>query len=796
MSRAQWLIPLLLPAAFVLATENTYQRPPDAVRGALRALPTPAVSVSPQHGYAMFLQPVRYPPIAEVAQPMLRLAGIRIDANTNGVHLAPYYTSFTLMRLSDGKEIKLALPADAKLGAPVWSPDGRAFAFTNTLAHGIELWLGDAATGATHRVDGVRINGVVLGDSREGAGSVSWLGDNRTLLVRTIPAGRGAPPGDQAVPQGPHVQESLGHAGPAPTFEDLLSTPHDEELFDYYARAQLAYVDSASGKIIAFGKPAIFTVLRISPDQKHILAGSLHQPYSYQLPYEFFPEDIDVWDRGAHVEFQAASLPLAERVPLGGVRTGPRAIQWLPDSPATLTWAEALDHGDPKEAAPYRDQILISASPFHDPPREVFKTPERFRELWPLAGGKALVEDYERKQRVVRTFEIDWERPGAGGRVVFNRNERDEYHNPGSPLFQTTPDGRRVVIQSGDDIYLAGLGASPSGDHPFLDRFNLASGKAERLFQTKQSYEAIVAMLDETGARLLTRQESPTDPPNYFLREQGTAKPLTHYLNPMPQTTGVEKKLVTYKRADGVPLSFTLYLPPNYTPGKRLPAIIWAYPYEYTDAGTAGQVTGHAAQAFPELSYHQLVTLGGYALLDNTAMPIVGDADTVNNTYVEQLQMDAQAAIDKAVELGVADRDRIGVFGHSYGAFMTANLLAHTHLFRAAVAESGAYNRTLTPFGFQTERRTFWEAPDVYEKMSPFWFADKIKTPLLLIHGEADDNTGTYPIQSERMYAAIRGNGGTVRLVMLPAEAHGYRAIETMEHVLYEELTWFDKYLR
>lgn len=797
MSCAQRLLVLwLLPAAFLLATDNSYQQPSDAVRGALRALPTPAVSVSPQHGYAIFMQPVRYPPIAEVAQPMLRLAGIRIDTNTNGVHLAPYYTSFTLMRLSDGQEIKLALPAGAKLGAPVWSPDGREFAYTNTLAHGVELWLGDAATGATHRVDGLKINGVVLGDPREGDAAVSWLGDNRTLLVRTIPAGRGAPPADEAVPQGPHVQESLGHAGPAPTFEDLLSTPHDEDLFEYYSRAQLAYVDAASGKITPFGKPAIFTVVRVSPDQKHVLIGYLRKPYSYQLPYEFFPEDVEVWDRGANLELKLASLPLAERVPLAGVRIGPRAIQWLPESSATLTWAEALDHGDPKEAATYRDKILVSASPFHDAPREVFKTPERFREFWPLAGGKALVEDYERKQRVVRTFEIDLERPSTEARVIFKRNERDEYHDPGNPLFKTTPDGRRTVVQSGDDIYLIGLGASPSGDHPFLDRYNLATGKAERLYQNKDGYEAIVAMLDDTGSRLLTRQESPTDPPNYFLREQGTAKPLTHYPNPMPQAAGIEKKLVTYKRADGVPLSFTLYLPPNYKPGQRLPTILWAYPYEYTDAATAGQVTGHAAQAFPELNYHQLVTLGGYALLDNAAMPIVGDADTVNNTYVEQLQMDAQAAIDQAVEMGVADRDRIGVFGHSYGAFMTANLLAHTNLFHAAVAESGAYNRTLTPFGFQSERRTFWEAPEVYTKMSPFWFADKIKTPLLLIHGEADDNTGTYPIQSERMYAAIRGNGGTVRLVMLPAEAHGYRAIETMEHVLYEELTWFDKYLR
>ena len=329
-----------------------------------------------------------------------------------------------------------------------------------------------------------------------------------------------------------------------------------------------------------------------------------------------------------------------------------------------------------------------------------------------------------------------------------------------------------------------------------MDRLNLATGKSVRVFQSDSGYEDILAVLDDAGTRLLTRRESPTDPPNYFLRSGGDAKALTSYPNPMPQTAGVKKELVTYKRADGVPLSFTLYLPANYRPGQKLPALVWAYPYEFSDADTAGQVTGHEAQSFPQLNYHQLAVLHGYALIDNAAMPIIGDPETVNNTYVEQLLMDAQAAVDKAVDMGVVDRQRIGVFGHSYGAFMTANLLAHSQMFHAAVAESGAYNRTLTPFGFQAERRTFWDAPDVYTKMSPFWSADKIKTPLLLIHGEADDNTGTFPIQSERMYSAVRGNGGTVRLVMLPAEAHGYRGKESMEHVLYEELSWFDKYLQ
>ena len=382
-----------------------------------------------------------------------------------------------------------------------------------------------------------------------------------------------------------------------------------------------------------------------------------------------------------------------------------------------------------------------------------------------------------------------------GGKFQGWRQRTKDHPQPGQIILNRLLP--MVGAKVGDEILMSGLGASPTGDHPFIDKLNLATGKSTRVYQSdNKGYEVVEAVLNDSGTKLLTRRESPTDPPNYYVRTGADLKPLTHFTNPVPQTLKIKKELVNYKRADGVPLSFTLYLPPDYKPGTRLPAVVWAYPYEFSDVDTASQVTGHAAQSYTELNYHQLFVLHGYALIDNAAMPIIGDPDTVNNTYVEQLTMDAQAAVDKAVEMGVVDRDKVGVFGHSYGAFMTANLLAHTNIFHAGVAESGAYNRTLTPFGFQSEQRTFWQAQDVYTKMSPFWFADKIKTPILLIHGEADDNTGTFPIQSERLYAAVRGNGGTIRLVMLPNEAHGYRGKETMEHVLFEEMNWFDKYLK
>jgi dipeptidyl aminopeptidase/acylaminoacyl peptidase len=791
MRRQLWFV-LLLPLTG-LAADLPYQQAPADVSEVLNAPPPPLASASPRGNAVVFMQAASHPSIADVAQPMQRLAGIRIDEATNGLHVAPTYVSFILKRLPDGASVPLDLPEKANLGAPVWSPDGRQFVFTNLTSFGIQLWVASAETGALRQIGGVLVNGVHFGPEDP---PVVWFGDSRSLLVRLIPAGRGSPPALPPIPKGPDAQESLGGGGPAPTYEDLLASRHDEDLFDYYATAQLAICDVASGVARPVGSPAIYSLSVPSPDQQHILVERIQHPFSYQLPATDFPAIIEVLSRTGAAEYRVAALPVADHVPLAGVREGPRSVQWLQAKPATLVWAEALDKGDPKSKAPFRDHLLTLAAPFAAAPLEGFKTSRRFRSLAPLADGRVIVDDFERLKRIVHLTLVDLDHSATAPRELSRRNERDAYSDPGAFVIATESDGRQVVAQSGNAILLHGLGASPAGDRPFVDRLDLATGAKERVFQSgADGFEDVVAVLDDSGNGLITRRESPTEAPNFALRLGSQVSSLLIPASPPAALFHIRTQLVTYRRADGVPLSFRLYLPPGIPPGVRLPGLMWAYPYEFSDASTAGQVTGHAERSFPDLNYHQLAVLHGYALIDNAAMPIIGDPDTVNNTYVDQLLMDAKAAVDKAVEMGVVDRARIGVFGHSYGAFMTMNLLAHSDLFHAAVAESGAYNRTLTPFGFQSERRSFWEAPDVYTKMSPFWFADKIKTPILLTHGEADDNTGTYPIQSERMYAAIRGNGGIVRLVMLPAEAHAYRAKETLEHVVAEELGWFDRFL-
>jgi dipeptidyl aminopeptidase/acylaminoacyl peptidase len=798
---------ILVVAGAALA-QQPYKKPPKEILDVLNAPATPRISVSPARDSILLIESLRYPPIADLAQPMLRLAGLRINPNTNGPHRDPYYTSFTLKRLGGGSEVKVELPPGARLSFPEWSRDGKHFAFTNTTDSGIELWVGDTATGRVRRLNGIAIN-AAYGDP------LRWMPDNR-LLVQLIPAGRGKPPAAPSVPIGPNIQESSGKAGPVRTYQDLLNNPHDEDLFDYYATAQLALVDVESGKTTLIGQPAIFQTAEPSPDGRYLLIARVHRPYSYLHPHSFFPKEVEVWDSNGKVVYKLASLPLADQIPIEGVATGPRNYHWRPTGPSTLIWVEALDGGDPKKRVPYRDRILMLKAPFDGSPLELAKTEHRFAGLhWCEDGDLAFLTDMDRDRRWTRTFLLSASNSGESPRLVWSLSAQDRYNNPGTLILRgqlasdppTLPNA--AVMQNGDWVFLFGMGATPEGDRPFLDRLNLKTLKTERLFRCdSNSYEVVVALLSDDGSKFITRRESPTEPPNYFIRTltasrdeaargQYSLEAITNFTDPTPQLRSIKKQLVTYKRADGVQLSFTLYLPPNYKEGVRLPTVMWAYPLEFNDPVTAGQVTG-STQRFTTISgpSHLFFLLEGYAILDNAAMPVIGDPETVNNTYVEQIVANAKAAIDKAVEMGVTDPDRVGVGGHSYGAFMTANLLAHCDLFRAGIARSGAYNRTLTPFGFQNERRTLWQALELYIKMSPFMYADKIKEPILLIHGEADNNPGTFPIQSERMYQAIRGNGGTVRYVTLPYESHGYAARESIEHTLYEMLTWFDKYVK
>lgn len=779
-----------------------YQKAPQPISDILNARPTPLAQLSPDGKWLLAADRLPYPPVSDLAQSMLRLAGLRINPVTNGRHHPPRFTALHLYYTQGNERAEVPVPRNAYLSPPEWSQDSQHFAFTNTTTNGIELWIGQIGTYTANAVPKIRLS-AVIGES------LQWMPDGKTLLIQTVPATRGNPPAAPKSPEGPIIQESDGKRGPVRTFEDLLQNSHDEDLFDYYATTQLALV--RNGVATPVGKPAIFSRVEPSPDGKHLLVSRIQRPYSYILPESEFPREVEIWNLSGNVEYKVASLPLEDHVPIEGVPLGPRDYRWVPAQPATLVWAEALDGGDPKTKAPFRDKLMLLRAPFTDQPKLIVTFSQRFIPAGGGFGGRgsaiewtesglSLVRDYNRDRRWARTFLIDFNNPEVQPTLIWERSIRDRYGDPGTPLMRTLANGKRVLRQQGNAIFLVGAGATPKGEFPFLDRFDLETRKSERIFQCGDGqYESVVALLADDGTKFLTRHESPTEPPNYFVRTANGAdkKMVTDFPDPAPQLHGITKQLVTYKRADGVQLSFTLYLPANPKEGERLPTIVWAYPLEFNDADTAGQVSG-SQYRFTTIAgiSHLFLLTQGYAVLDNATMPVVGDPETMNNTYVEQVVASAKAAIDKAVEMGVTDPQRVGVGGHSYGAFMTANLLAHSDLFRAGVARSGAYNRTLTPFGFQSERRTIWEAPEMYIKVSPFMQADKIKHPILLIHGMADDNSGTFPIQSERMYQAIKGNGGIVRYVQLPYEAHGYLARESTEHTLWEMVTWFDKWVK
>jgi dipeptidyl aminopeptidase/acylaminoacyl peptidase len=533
----------------------------------------------------------------------------------------------------------------------------------------------------------------------------------------------------------------------------------------------------------------------VSPDARFVVVERLKRPFSRLLPAGSFPSDVEIWNRAGDRVRLVADVPMADTIPMLGVMKGPRAWRWHPLDPSTLVWVEALDEGDIRNKVTHRDRVVSLEAPFSGAPSEMTRTEYRFSGVSWTDNGTILLSEADRATRTTRTWVLDssWQKP----RKLWDRKQQDAYANPGSPMIRP---GKGTIRQAGDSIYLTGAGASPEGERPFLDRLNLTTFATERLFRSDASgYETVVGLLDDGAAKILTRYETRTQPGNYFVRDLAAAskQAITQFKDPHPQITAAEKLFITYKRKDGVQLSGNLYLPPGHRKGERLPMLIWAYPEEFVDAAFASQVTG-SPNRFTTVggSSHLLLLTQGYAIFDGPTMPIVGPGETANDTYVEQLVASAAAAIDKAVEMGIADRTRIGVGGHSYGAFMTANLLAHSDLFAAGLARSGAYNRSLTPFGFQSETRTFWEIPQVYERMSPFWYAHKINEPILLTHGEMDDNTGTFPIQSERLYMALKGHGATVRYVTLPFEAHGYAARESNFHTITEMLNWLDKYVK
>jgi dipeptidyl aminopeptidase/acylaminoacyl peptidase len=777
----------VLPASSTPAA-STYKLPPKDVVAIFDAPGPPAVVASPAGDAVLLVELDPSPPLAVVAEPFQRLAGVRIVSGRGTLQHLVAGRTLTVVALPAGTKARVVLPAGARITPPVFSPDGTDFAFLRDAEDHAEVWVGETKTGQAAVVPGVRANDVA-GDA------LRWSSDSRTLLIRAVPAGRGAPPAAPAVPQGPDVEETSGKTAPVATFQDLLKSDRDEELFAYYATAQLVKVDVAARSASPVGEPGLYTRIEPSPDGRYLLVARMKRPFSYRVPYEAFPHTLEVWDAAGRPVRVVADLPLADRTPRQGVPEGPRRVDWQPMEEASLFWTEALDGGDPMKNVPFRESLRTLKAPFAGEPHEVRKLVHRLQDAeWTVTPGTAILTEYDRARRWRTVSVVDLDNGATSPRVLFDLSAQDAYKDPGRFVHATSRRGRRTIVQDGVVAFLSGDGATPNGIVPFLDAVDLTTGRTRRIFRSPDdALERFVTFVGPGRTTIVTRRETPSEPPNLWLRDltRQSATRLTDLKDPAPQFAGVKKEILKYTRADGVHLSGTLYLPAGYEPGRRLPCLVWAYPLEYSDADTAGQVRA-SPNAFtrPSGASPLFFLTQNWAVLMDATMPVVGDPERMNDTYVDQITGSAKAAIDALDARGVVDRKKVVVGGHSYGAFMTANLLAHSDLFAAGIARSGAYNRTLTPFGFQSERRSYWEAPDTYRKLSPFSYADKIKTPILLVHGEADNNSGTFPIQSERLYAAIQGNGGTARLVLLPYEAHAYRARESVLHTIAEMLEW------
>ncbi len=783
---------LLAAAGSFVSAQEPYKTPPKEILDILNAPPTPRVTLSPDRTRMLLVESESMPTIDTLSQPLLRIAGMRITPANNSSQVMVFNTGMTLKTIRDGRDMKIELPAGIKFTSPSFSDDGKWISFARYLDNGVELWVADTTSGKAKALTPPRLN-MVMGD-------IVWMPGNRKILVTLVPEKRGPAPVEPRIPIGPTVQVSGGKQAMVATYQDMLKSPHDEALFEYYASGQPAFVDIATGNIELFGAPGIFGQMEPSPDGRFLMVTRIKRPFSYSVGANQFARSTGIYDLAGNTVKILADLPPTENVPLNGVATGPRGIRWQARKPATVTWTEALDGGDPKKTVDFRDRLMILQAPFDGEPREAFKTKERLGGLsYFQTPGLALAGESNRRAFKQVTWLVDLDNPAVAPKKIFDLNTQDAYANPGSPVMSVIG-GERLIILDKDWIYLSGQGASPKGDRPFLDRMNLKTGEKQRLFQCVDGkYQTFVGFSGEKRDEIIISQESTVEVPNYHLLalKSRKSRPLTSFADPAPQMTGVKKQLIKYKRDDGIELSGTLYLPADYKEGTRLPVVVWAYPLEYGSADTAGQVRGSTDRfTFYRGTSQLFFVTQGYAVLDNATMPVVGDSQTVNDTFVTQIVANAKAAIDILDKMGVGDPKRVGVGGHSYGAFMTANLLAHCDLFAAGIARSGAYNRTLTPFGFQSEQRTLWEARDTYLKMSPFMYADKIKTPILLIHGMADNNSGTFPIQSERLFAALKGFGATTRFVYLPYESHGYSGRESVLTVLAEMIEWFDTYVK
>jgi len=778
-----------------------YQLPPAEILTLADFDRAPSVSIDSKKNYMLFSYSNTYKYLEDLTEEEMKLAGLRINPTTNISSTVRYINNLKLKKIAERVERQVTgLPAQPRLAFLSWSPNENYVAFTHTTTDGVELWILDVATGAAKKLYNNYLN-ANLGQP------FIWAHDSKSILVQSLPKNRAALINKkESLPTGPIVSVGDGSVSQNRTYQDLLKDKADEQNFETLATSELFMVN-LTGEAKKFKSAGIYSYMNFSPDGKYLLLSTIVPPYSYIVPMSRFPQVTQVYDIQGNLVKEVNNVPLVEVMPKGfsSVRTGKRNMNWRNDKPATLFFVEALDEGDSGNQIDYRDEMFLWEAPFKKEPASIGKTKLRFGGVIWGDDDTAIVYDRWYNTREMNTYLINPSKMNDDGQIVFTRNYQDRYSDPGSFETKKNAFGRYVLAKEGNHLFLIGDGFTKEGQFPFIDQYDIKSGEISRLYisDLMDKKEDLLSFEDVKKGEVLVRIESQNEYPNYYLRNLKTneLQQLTYFKNPFESLNNVYKEVITYTRKDGVELSGTLYLPENYnrdTKTEKLPLLIWAYPREFKDKSSAGQTTQNPNSfTFPYYGSFVYWVTRGYAVLDNAAFPIVGEGDTEpNDTFIQQLIDNAEAAIQAVDNLGYINSKKVGVGGHSYGAFMTANLLTHSNLFACGIARSGAYNRTLTPFGFQSEQRNYWDVPDVYNTMSPFMNAHKMKTPMLLTHGEADNNPGTFTLQTERYFQALKNLGAPVRMVILPKESHGYVAKENIFHLLWEQDQFLEKYLK
>ncbi len=775
-----------------------YQTPPPEIMELADVKLPPVVSMDNDAKYAVLLYRNQYKSIEELSETELRLGGLRINPVTNISSRERYFADLAILDVKSGKEEQVkGLPENARLSNFSWSPDQSMMAFTNTTLRGVELWVLSIKKAEIKKLTSDNLNANV-------GSPFEWFQDNKALLVKMLPKDKKALINEKdAIPTGPTVSVNEGQKAQNRTYQDLLKNNNDEFNFEQLVRSELYKVD-LKGKSELWKTVDMYRGLNFSPNGEYILVTTISRPFSYIVPYYRFPSTTIIYDKAGKEIKKILEVPLIEELPKGFMaeRTGMRNLNWRSDKPASLYWAEVLDEGDPEVEAEYRDEVFTLDAPFTGEKKSILKTINRYAYIYWGNDDVAVAIDTWWNTRNMKSYLFNPSDAKQKPIILSDRNYQDRYNDPGSFVTARNEFAKNTLVIDGDFMYLTGSGYSPEGIRPFVDKFNYKTQNTERLWRAdgKETLEAIVDFKDPKKGILLTRIESKNEYPNYYFRNinTGELKAVTQFENPFSALQNIHKEVINYKRDDGLELSATLYLPVDYEEGKKYPMVMWAYPREFKDKSTAGQVTSSPNEfVYPYYGSPVFWVTRGYVVLDDASFPIVGEGDKEpNDTFIKQLVANGKAAIDAVDDMGYIDRNKVAVGGHSYGAFMTANLLTHSNDYAAGIARSGAYNRTLTPFGFQSEERNYWEAPNIYYEMSPFMHSEKMKTPLLLIHGAADNNSGTYTMQSERYFNALKGLGATVRLVLLPKESHGYAARESILHVLWEQDQWLEKYVK